>query len=414
VAARPRSTCGFGSDYGSVSGADPKLGYFADNGGPTWTFAVLVGSPAINGVTYNAPNGAPSTDQRGVVRPQGGWYDIGAFESQAQSGPAFIVNATSSYDDGSCDLLGQGIGGKDCTLPEAINAANAHTGADTITFSLSGAIALVSTLPAIADAAGLTIDGTDQTVTISGGGVMRVLWVNAGAALSLNHLTITGGTPGLYSFESGGGLYNNGTLIITNSAFSGNSAGGLAFSGGGGAIFNNGGTASITNSTFSGNTAAGIDLGKGGGMFNNGGIAGIANSTFAGNAVGAYSSGGGIYNTGTVTLSNTIMSGNAGGNCAGAITNGGNNIDSASTCGWVSANGSMRNTDPLLGSATGSPAYFPLLPGSPAIDGVTYNAPNGAPSTDQRGLARPQGVRYDIGAFELEIYSIYLPLVVRF
>ena len=41
------------------------------------------------------------------------------------------------------------------------------------------------------------------------------------------------------------------------------------------------------------------------------------------------------------------------------------------------------------------------LTGRPAIDGVTTNGSNSAPSTDQRGVARPQGQRYDIGAFEL-------------
>ena len=55
-------------------------------------------------------------------------------------------------------------------------------------------------------------------------------------------------------------MYNCGTLTLTNSTVSGNSA---AFSGGG--VFNYFGTATLTNSTVSGNSATRFD---GGGVFN--------------------------------------------------------------------------------------------------------------------------------------------------
>src|SRR5205807_55031 len=51
---------------------DPNL---QDNGGPTWTHALLGGSPAID-----AGAGCEAADQRGFVRPQGSACDIGAFE----------------------------------------------------------------------------------------------------------------------------------------------------------------------------------------------------------------------------------------------------------------------------------------------------------------------------------------------
>ncbi len=283
------------------------------------------------------------------------------------------------------------------SLRQAISDANTNLGADTITFSVSGPIPLLSSLPSITDAAGLTIDGTGQTVTISGENAVRVLVVNAGALLTLNHLTIANGNPTIYG--GGGGIYNSGTLHITNSTFSRNraTAGGIY----GGGIYNNGGTATITNSTFSRNSATG---GLGGGIFTSSGTLTITNSTFSGNSA---TTGGGVNNNAaTVTLRNTIVANSpSGGNCSGAITNGGNNIDSGTTCGWGSTNGSKSSTPPLLGALTnnGGPTQtFALLTGSPAIDGVTFNAPNSAPSTDQRGVARPQGVRYDIGAFELD------------
>ena len=52
---------------GNLTGVDPLLGGLQNNGGPTWTHALLSDSPAIeSGSNY----GAPSTDQRGVPRPQ--------------------------------------------------------------------------------------------------------------------------------------------------------------------------------------------------------------------------------------------------------------------------------------------------------------------------------------------------------
>ena len=61
---------------GCITG-DPKLGPLADNGGLTRTRALLTGSSAIDA---GKAAGAPSTDQRGVSRPQGSGYDIGAYE----------------------------------------------------------------------------------------------------------------------------------------------------------------------------------------------------------------------------------------------------------------------------------------------------------------------------------------------
>ena len=56
---------------------DPQLSGLADNGGPTWTMALLPDSPAID--TGNAATCLP-TDQRGIRRPQGSSCDSGAYE----------------------------------------------------------------------------------------------------------------------------------------------------------------------------------------------------------------------------------------------------------------------------------------------------------------------------------------------
>ena len=77
------NTCGFGPT--SWPNTDPLLAPLEDNGGPTWTHALLVDSPAIDNAD---PHFCPDTDQRGFPRPWDGdddgeaVCDVGAFEFQ--------------------------------------------------------------------------------------------------------------------------------------------------------------------------------------------------------------------------------------------------------------------------------------------------------------------------------------------
>ncbi|MBV8149773.1 MAG: hypothetical protein JO092_11815, partial [Candidatus Eremiobacteraeota bacterium] len=82
------TSCDLGG-AGDLSGVDPKLGPLQNNGGPTFTMALLAGSPAID-----AGDGQGcrdwlghllTTDQRGMPRPdphEKRFCDIGAYESQ--------------------------------------------------------------------------------------------------------------------------------------------------------------------------------------------------------------------------------------------------------------------------------------------------------------------------------------------
>ncbi len=65
------------NDQFNLSAAALRLGPLQDNGGPTFTHALLCGSPAINA---GDNTGAPPTDQRGFPRIVGGMIDIGSFE----------------------------------------------------------------------------------------------------------------------------------------------------------------------------------------------------------------------------------------------------------------------------------------------------------------------------------------------
>jgi hypothetical protein len=74
---------------------DPLLGPLQDNDGPTWTHALLPGSPAID----TGGTECPETDQRGVIRPQGSGCDIGAFEQVdlAPTDVSIAINADATW-----------------------------------------------------------------------------------------------------------------------------------------------------------------------------------------------------------------------------------------------------------------------------------------------------------------------------
>lgn len=69
---------------GDLTNTNPRLGSLANNGGQTQTLALLAGSPAIDAGSPTCP--PPTTDQRGVRRPQGAHCDIGAFELEQAGG----------------------------------------------------------------------------------------------------------------------------------------------------------------------------------------------------------------------------------------------------------------------------------------------------------------------------------------
>jgi hypothetical protein len=81
----------------SLNNTDPLLLPLADNGGPTLTMALRVGSPALNN---GDPVNFPPIDQRGFPRPGGGGPDIGAWE-----GAGGHVTLTMLRENPSTNLL---------------------------------------------------------------------------------------------------------------------------------------------------------------------------------------------------------------------------------------------------------------------------------------------------------------------
>jgi hypothetical protein len=158
----------------------------------------------------------------------------------------------------------------------------------------------------------------------------------------------------------------------------------------------------VHNSTFSNNSANG-----GGGiafLSTEEGTGTVHNSTFSGNST--FGTGGGIWNGGTLTLVNTILANStSGGDCfnddGSTLIPKGVNLVQDGSCGASADPAHFRTGDPLLGplANNGGPTQtHALLVGSPAIDAAEDSL---CPATDQRGVARPQGAKCDIGAFEL-------------
>ena len=335
---------------------------------------------------------------------------------------SFTVTKTADTNDGACNA--------DCSLREAISAANANPGADSITVPAGNYVLTLlgsgEDFAATGDLdirGGVTLTGAGAATTIiDGNGTSvapdRVLHIISGS-VSISAITIQNGNSGdfgggIFAFSgpltltnsmltgnsasNGGGIFNSTTTTLTNSTLSGNSAG----SGNGGGIYSLSGTVALTNSTLSGNSAP---SGTGGGIYGLSGTVALTNSTLSGNSAPS-GAGGGIFSTNaTITLTNSIVANStSGGNCAGSsITDHGHNLDSDGSCGVGPV------TNPLLAPAglanNGGPTQtIALLLGSPAIDGGSDAACAAPPvnGLDQRGLLRPGAghTHCSIGAYE--------------
>ncbi len=106
----PNCSFALGSEGGNLQGdtschfigpkdrtvADPGLDAVADNGGPTLTMAIRPDSLALDG----GVSPCPSTDQRGVARPQNDLCDSGAYESEGPFPPADGTPPDTEYLSG--------------------------------------------------------------------------------------------------------------------------------------------------------------------------------------------------------------------------------------------------------------------------------------------------------------------------
>ncbi len=276
---------------------------------------------------------------------------------------------------------------------------------------------------------------TDNSADAYGGGMS-----NNQSNPSLTNVSFIGN-----SAPIGGGMYNNSSdYVLTNVAFTGNlsdQGGGtndvssnplltnvtfknnFSTTDGGGMYLQIYSSPTLTNVTFGGNTA----VNYGGGIFTRSySTPALINVTINANGASYY---GGLYivDNSTVLLKNSLIANNAVYECYTDGTSSlnsasSNNLieDSATACGLTNGvNGNIVGLDPLVSALQNHGGFsetFALQMSSPAIDTGTNS---GCPATDQRGVTRPKDgnsdsdVICDIGAYEINPYRLFMPLVTR-
>jgi len=402
----------------------------------------------INRAWHERPTSRRQRRARPVILVLGLVIALGI--SGGVEGTTFLVTKEADTLDGACD--------GDCSVREAVVAANANPGLDFIvlpagrfTLSIPGADEDVSATGDldITDATFVSGQGPAKTIIDADGLGDRVINQNAGGhQVVLVGLTVTGG----WAPTDGGGIWNqDGTLVLSNvvvrdnvstnsgggvkaylaevivkdgSAIISNSASSVWY--GGGIMGNN---LTVTDSTISGNSAGvggGIstegtltvsgstisynqDLGfDGGGIWAGAGTLDISNGggadvtlnsvTFSGNSA---PSGETIRIRGgsSVNFINTLISGSCILDSGSTVSYGGNLESGGDTCGLVDSTDQVNVVDPLLAPLAhngGSTRTMLPLSGSPAIGGGSdWYCLN----EDQRGEIRGDG-NCDIGAVE--------------
>ncbi len=377
------------------------------------------------------------------------------------------------------------VDGTTCSLADAITSANTDTatggcsagsGADILDLPVDGTFNLAGGTPDVTSEVTVNGNGT----TIDGGAVTRMFTVQAGGNLTINDSIVTNGVSTTPDRNFGGGVRSyDGILNINNSTFSNHLGGAVLFTRSTGSISNSvidgndsfGAAAvyygagvsiansdvTIENSTISNNNTYSGTAGGGGIYITNygGSNVSITNSTISGNTsvnpgggVGhlAYGAGGTTLTMSNVTLVNNTSTGSGGGfsNDIASVTiaqsivsgntgTGGNEINSTGGSVYVDDYNlfGLNSTSGVVGVTVGSSDLVPVeatlaeiidvaladnggptpthaLPvGSPAIDAVfAVPAASCASLTDQTGKARPidgdaDGLAVcDIGAFE--------------
>lgn len=245
-----------------------------------------------------------------------------------------------------------------------------------------------------------------------GGGIANI----ANGFAIVSNLTISSNT----CYSNGGGVYNASSLTLSDVSVLFNANTFATSDQGGGGVYNDGGDLAIVNSTIYANGAT-----SGGGVYNHSGTMGIRDTTIVENRAGTPNPslifhGGGVYNLGSIVVSNSIVArntvsgGSIGNDVAGTFGSLGFNligkIDGSS--GWHFSDITGTISQPInpmlsaLGNYLGPTQTVLPLPGSPAIDHGLNGLLVTGTTTDQRGLRRIVNGVVDIGAVEVQPPSI--------
>jgi hypothetical protein len=207
---------------------------------------------------------------------------------------------------------GVGVAADHGDLRFCVNRANALAGPDTITFAVTGSVMLTSPMPDLTDTLDIKGPGAALLSVTNATTNGRVFHVAPGATVRIGGITISGGNLA-GSPAYGGGIYNDGMLVLDQASVRDNYVVGLGVASRGGGIFN-AGDLTVENSTLDDDSAevtyvwAGNS--QGGGIYNvPRGHLTVLNSTFSHNyVIGEWSpSGGGLCNDGTATIDNSTF-----------------------------------------------------------------------------------------------------------
>ncbi len=285
----------------------------SSNGGPTDTIALSPESPAIGAGSSSIPEvTVPSTDQRGLPRTSGS-IDVGAFQLQPDESYPTVYMVDTTVDDNSA-----GAGTDDLTtgaLRYVVNQADKDPNPsgsliefDQTVFDQPQTITLSASLGPLDlfESAGPEVfqppplGGNFFEPTISGGNDVGVFQVGQGVKAAINFLKISDGFA-----VNGGGVSNAGTLTIYGGSIVDCSA-----TADGGGIYNTGALSLTTtiqdNSAGTPNNPNNPD-GAGGGIYNSGTLV-VELSGITGNQ--AVLSGGGIDNEGSLSIGTSTISDN--------------------------------------------------------------------------------------------------------
>ncbi|HMF07668.1 MAG TPA: choice-of-anchor Q domain-containing protein, partial [Thermoanaerobaculia bacterium] len=215
----------------------------------------------------------------------------------------FVVTKTADTNDGVCNAT-------NCSLRDAIIAANTNPGPDVITLPAGTYLLTIPGAPEDQAATGdldilddLTINGAGAATTIVDGGALdRVFQVFDGVTAVFNGITIRNGSGVL----SGGGVWSTGSNLTLNGCVV---TGNQSISQGGGVYAS---TVTLTNTTISNNTAGNLGAGVYADNLT------MAGSTVTGNQTPS-GSGGGIYVDSDATISGSVITNNTSGSRGGGI-----------------------------------------------------------------------------------------------
>lgn len=379
------------SESENIISTDPLL---VDTG--TGNFRLQPTSPCVDAGSANRT--PPAVDIDDASRPQGFGYDIGAYELTP---PIRRVdcNAPGDVPDGltwatAYKDIQSAIDTPGCA--EIWVAGGDYTSTAAQVIQLRNTIALYGGFGGTEETRNERSWSQNQTV-IDGQNV-RICVRGANQSLVDGFILQNG-----YSSESGGGMLNNGVSpALSNCLFRMN----CALRGGG--MHNVNASPVVTNCIFADN----ITLGEGAGMFNTGSSPALVNCTFTRNLtlLGGEDTGGAIYNdsatTGAPVVKNCILWDNSGNDYCNktdsltysCVENAARIFDEAE----LGSRHILIQNPRLVNPAGGDYRHGG---DSPCINAGTSE---GAPARDFAGVSRPRGAGIDLGAFEMEPFTVTL------